>query len=251
VLRPLDKRDRLPTEDAYVERIVDYAQNSKRYLIYPGDNFQKVATFLHRKDLDPTEPAVSYATLYMLCLDESPSSAKSFISQDIGAAADLVAVDEKLRRSAAVNRLIFLRGFASSQWLRKVGWYYAVDPEFFRRHLDFSLFSRQRWFSSPSLPSTTMSIMQLRITTLARQEPGVENVDTARRDMQDDMNAYITSIAGEHGDPFRGQLGESIVRKINIHDEKYFSFEQDISITFCKSGRSWTGESHSHFWLTR
>jgi len=218
------------------------------YALYPGENFLKLATFLggglrapNRRTSRPQD-VPSYATLYLLQAEESTSSSKTFPSEDLGNVDDLMRIDEELRSRAPggpANELLFLRGFASPQWLCKVGWYYLVDPEFFRRHLDMSVFSHQQWFSAPSLPSTSSTIVQLRVTTLARWTPGFPNVETARKEAQEGMAMYIQSVSGPE---LHGDLGESIVRQINLHDEQYFSLEQDISMTFCKSGKGWTGE---------
>lgn len=181
-----------------------------------------------------------YATLYLLQVKDPARPTKEFHSEDLKIIEDLVRVDEDQRKKVQggnANQILFLRGFPSPEWLCQVGWYYVVDPEFFRRHLDMSLLSHQQWFSSPSLPSTTSTFVQLRITTIARRKHGYPNIEEARREAMEDMASYLQGISEPD---YKGDLGDSIVRKTSLHDEHYFSLEQDISICCCKSGKGWT-----------
>ena len=80
--------------------------------------------------------------------------------------------------------------------------------------------------------------MRLRITTLAKRRLEVDNVEDARNMANDDMIQCIKRYLD-----FNANVGESIVRRFSVHDKKYFSLEQDISVCCCKRGEDWTGKS--------
>jgi hypothetical protein len=187
------------TEEQWVDRIRRHAGDEKtvEYTLYPGENYLKLAHFLNkapRASYDPSN-ALPFATLYQLQPDESNHI--NFLSEDLCAEVHLPTLDEKWRRrtTGTVNQVLFLRGFSTPEWIRKIGWYYCVDPEFFRRHLDFSLFSYQHWFSSPSLPSTSSTIVRLRVTTLGKRTTRVPDLDKARRETRESMETYIEEMS--------------------------------------------------------
>lgn len=235
------------TEEQWVDRIRRHAGDEKtvEYALYPGENYLKLAYFLNkaltspRASYDPPN-ALPFATLYQLQPDEV--NPINFLSEDLCTEVHLSTLDEKWRRrtTGAVNQVLFLRGFPTPEWVRKIGWYYCVDPEFFRRHLDFSLFSHQHWFSSPSLPSTSSTIVRLRVTTLGRRTTRVPDLEKARRETQESMETYIEEMSEPE---LQGNLGESIVRRFSLHDNQHFSLEQDISICWCVRSRGWTGKN--------
>ena len=191
------------------------------------------------RSLEPPDSPL-FATLYLL--QGHVSAPKDFAFEDVLNATDLQRADELLRKKAKTrgvgNQLLFLRGFPTSAWLRRVGSYYTVDPEFFRRHLDFSLFAHQQWFSSPSLPSTSSNFIRLRVTSLFTRTRECPDVDEARSGARESMRDYIEDLS----EPYQGSLGESIVRRFSVHDRLYCSLEQDISLCCCRSAQGWTGK---------
>ena len=191
----------------------------------------------------PTDDTPLFATLYLLQSHESTS--KDFPSRDVLNTSDLRTRDEELRGLASPrgngNQLLFLRGFPTSAWLRTIGSYYTVDPEFFRRHLDLSLFANQYWFSNPSLPSTSRDFIRLRVTSLFRRKHECDNIEVARYHARETMQSYIEDVSGRN---LTGELGESLVRRFSVLDRAYCSLEQDISLCCCRSDHGWTGKSY-------
>ena len=216
-------------------------------MLYPGENFEKLAIFLNKaltlSELTAKPPDDPFfATLYLLQAHET--TPKEFPSEDLSCADDLPRVDQefKSKTQSTAHRLLFLRGFPTPEWLCKIGSFYRLDPEFFRRHLDLSSFSHQQWFSSPSLPSASRNLLRLRVTTLARRRPKFPDLELARQKAQESLSNYLKPIS-----ELRGSIGESIVRKFSLHSENYFSLEQDISLCCCRSGQDWTGKFY-HFY---
>jgi len=77
--------------------------------------------------------------------------------------------------------LLFMRGFASPQWLTAVGETYQLSPELYRRHLDFPAFTSagRSLYSSPSIPSSSTYVFQLTVPTICIRNVSVP--DTSPR----------------------------------------------------------------------
>ncbi len=57
------------------------------------------------------------------------------------------------------GQLVFIRGFISPSWVSAIGSKYNIDPEFFRRHMDFlSWCIDKHAYSFPSLASSSNNI---------------------------------------------------------------------------------------------
>ena len=145
------------------------------------------------------------------------------------------------------GRLLFLRGNASPEWLNYIGARYSVDPEFFRRHRDFAAtMGRPEYFSLPSLPSTNLDMIRLRVTTIGSRIPLERNnglsqkeLDTLRRHAKDSMKDYLNGLSRQRITELR--LGDSVVQDFSINSLEHFSIEQNISIYITKAPNGWIG----------
>lgn len=69
------------------------------------------------------------------------------------------------------GQMVFIRGFISPSWVSVVGSKYNIDPEFFRRHMDFLSASIDRHaYSFPSLASSSNNIFRLCVSTLLHRD---------------------------------------------------------------------------------
>ncbi|KAJ5406073.1 hypothetical protein N7465_007357 [Penicillium sp. CMV-2018d] len=138
------------------------------------------------------------------------------------------------------GRLIFMRGHPSPEWLLAIGATYQVDPEFFRRHLDFCPGLRDHYLL-PSLPSTSQTALTLRVTTIGASIAKFKTVseqntiETLREENRLRVNDYRESLRGFT----QMNLGDSIVREFSVHDSQQFSIEQDISLHVGTCGKGW------------
>lgn len=55
------------------------------------------------------------------------------------------------------------------------------------------------------------------------------------------MDAYLHNLKRNRETHLK--IGDSIVRRYSVHDEKHFSIEQEISISISRIGRNWIGKS--------
>jgi hypothetical protein len=69
--------------------------------------------------------------------------------------------------------LLFLRGYASPDWLKAVGDKFGVSAELYRRHLHYKTFTsgRRDFYSLSGLPSSSAPIFQLSIPTICTRNP--------------------------------------------------------------------------------
>ena len=148
------------------------------------------------------------------------------------------------------GRLIFLSGYPSPGPSSSLTSIYNIKPEFWRRHLGFTLASSTSQFEDIKVPSAICDIFQLRIWTIGYRGNGARSdkasVDTLRRDSAILMENYRERL--KTGSSFR--TGDSVVRKYEVHDQEFFSIEQLVTIYVStayendKDGKneSWLGE---------
>ena len=133
--------------------------------------------------------------------------------------------------SSVSNRLIFLRGYPSAEWLNRLGSHYAIDPRFFLHHLQFrssGTESNQRTtFASPSSQQT---IFRLNLITVGEHsqcgDMKVQQEDAARK-----MNSYLHTLRTRRG----WTLGDSIVRSYDVLSERLFSIEQFATVHLARN----------------
>lgn len=159
------------------------------------------------------------------------------------------------------GRIFFLRGFPSAEWLGSLGSTHVVDPEFFKKWLDFPYTpERQNQFSSPSLPSAGWNILELPLITIGRRNGArtlktQSQLDTARLELAESVRHYQAELLVEkHKD-----IGGSTARDIDLFDETHFAIEQKVTICLQPQAGSkdWVCESeknnyrcHVVTWLT-
>jgi hypothetical protein len=137
------------------------------------------------------------------------------------------------------GRLLFLRGFPSPDWLNLIGSRHRVDPEFFRRHLNF--IQPPDSFDLPATPLSSSNFLTLPVITIGQRRKGFTGINLSvledRERSANDMAIYLRGLS------IADVVGQSIVRKFFIHDATYFTIEQDVSVYVRGQGKSWDGKS--------
>ena len=152
------------------------------------------------------------------------------------------------------GQLVFLSGYSSPGPSSSLTSFYNIKPEFWRRHLGFTLAGSTNQFEDTKVPSAICDIFQLRIWTIGYRGGGARShqasVDELRKDSAKLMEDYRERLNREGS--FRD--GDSIVRKYEVHDQEFFSIEQLVTIYVSTAARannkdgkneSWLGESRS------
>lgn len=136
-----------------------------------------------------------------------------------------------------LGQIVFLRGFLSPSWVSAIGSTYRIDPEFFRRHMDFlSKTVHRKPFSSPSLPSTSSNMFRLCVSTiLHRDHPRDQDIQHQRRDSSLRFGSYKSQQLGSA----KLSCGDSLVRDYSTLCSSFSVLEQWISICITKQDKGW------------
>jgi hypothetical protein len=240
----------------YAEHVNSYAALSSTKSLYPGSNFESLASFLQQayrrhpgehdlsKGKAPTLQEHPFLVHYNL-KDSAAGRTKEFTSaQDL-----LEYTDHNIREPDSAN-LLFLRGYPSPEWLNVIGSKFMIDPEFFRRHLDFQREpTTSPDFSLPPLPSATFHMTRLRISTVASRMDNKpvtnkrfqEDLDKLREETKKCFHKYLETL--RHGSKVDVSIGDSVVRAFSVLNHEYTAIEQDVSIYIEQLERGIFGKS--------
>lgn len=137
------------------------------------------------------------------------------------------------------GQLVFIRGFISPSWVSAIGSKYSIDPEFFRRHLDFLSASIDRHaYSFPSLASSSDNIFRLCVNTIFhRDDFGGQDLRSQRAEQAIELEKYKIQQLGST----RVCCGDSLVREYSTVCPCFSVVEQWISLCLSRTERGWTG----------
>jgi len=236
----------------FADAVSIYSKVSAANSLYAGLHFEPLARFLqqpyeaHAPNIIQNQTApdarcnYEFVTFYNL----NPSSREI---THIHSIKDFETQATKLLDQSDHGQLLFMRGTPSPEWLLAIATKCHVDPVFFHRHLDFQHGSPD-YFEFPSLPSTTMTMIRLRVTTIGRSMIDSESdperqqfIEALRGQNEQLLNTYHEKLRANHKNL---NLGDSIVRECSVYDTRHFAIEQDISIWVGRLGKAWIGKHH-------
>jgi hypothetical protein len=218
--------------------------------LYAGSHFDNLAAYLQRPYeakapdliLETTkgekEVAFSFVTFYDLDPHASSEKRMTHLSSPKDFESKAKALD-----SSPYGRLIFMRGCPTPEWLLTIGAFYHVDPEFFRRHLDFRQGLRNH-YSHPSLPSALGTAVKLQMTTIGasatktKADSEQSSMEALQKENQNQLKEYRETLRNL----FKMNLGDPIIRDCAIHDLQHFTIEQDVSVYVNNCGQGWFGK---------
>jgi hypothetical protein len=242
---------------SYARTVDNYAKITHEESLYPGHGFEALVQFL--KDprnphlpsrvadtrpnqssnqvnlirpgaFNPQQPREPFATHYALLPGQRAEATQLLYPNELETVANSCAIEK-------MGQLIILRGYPSPAWLCSIGALYDVDPEFFRRHLDFLTtsdgYSHQDGASK--LPSSLSNTFQFRFPTVgsyigpARQR-GAQTLTDLREAARASMSTYNHKLRIGAG----WKTGDSILRQYNVHDMDRFSVEQAVTVYFSR-----------------
>jgi hypothetical protein len=143
--------------------------------------------------------------------------------------------------AAGLGQIVFLRGCISPSWLSAIGSKYSIDPEFFRRHMDFLSTSIDRHaYSFPSLASSSNNIFRLCVSTiLHRDDFGGQDLQSQRSEQASELGAYKIQQLGST----KVRCGDSQVREYSTVCPRFSVLEQWVSLYITKTDGGWAGKS--------
>ncbi|KAL8724233.1 MAG: hypothetical protein Q9166_008064 [cf. Caloplaca sp. 2 TL-2023] len=218
----------------YTRAIHAHSLRSITDSLCPGQDYIDLATWLlqdEKSRAPPPAQTVTLATLHNVGTTEKPSC---FGYHDLDA---LLLLPQPERNKGQV---LFLQGFLPQNWVAAIGSKYDVEPDFFKRHLNFASKSDHRQaFSLPSLPSTRNNIFELNINTILYQNTGSSSgksgtgLQRCRIKQEEQLSTYRRQLR-THA---RG--GDSLVRAYSTLDGQYSVIEQRMSVCNIKYGNGW------------
>lgn len=152
-----------------------------------------------------------------------------------------------------LGQLVFIRGFISPSWVSTIGSKYNIDPEFFRRHMDYLSTSVYRHaYSFPSLASSSNNIYRLCVSTILHRDGfGKQDLRSQRSDQSAELGIYKTQQLGST----RVRCGDSLVREYSTLCSCFSVIEQWISLCVTRTDKGWAGKrpvmQHKEDALTR
>ncbi|KXL50408.1 MAG: hypothetical protein FE78DRAFT_177392 [Acidomyces sp. 'richmondensis'] len=233
------------TPEQYARAIISLSRRYSSTSVFPGNNYLDIGEWmLQERSLLGSAKAHGEATLFASKSEQPHDLVVVYNSGDRKWDIQQYNQGEHEAFSAAASaaedgagELVFIRGFVSPLWISAIGSKYQIDPEFFRRHMDFLSVSIDRHaFSSPSLASTSNNIFRLCVSTLLhRDQFGDQNLNAQRKDQSSQLATYKIQQLGST----RVSCGDSLVRNYSTLDSSFSVLEQWISICITKQERGW------------
>jgi hypothetical protein len=233
---PSSQNRRRGTPKQYVDTITAHARRGMQDSLIPGVNYQHLAAHLNSYSSQARNHHTAsghvggydFVTIHNLKYSRD-NTARISSFQDTG--------DDQIQKFEAYElpesgsgHLIFIKGYPSPKWMAAIGARYRVDPEYFRRFLNFG--HSRNYFDLPSLPSSSENIINIPITSIGNHS----GLFTARDKQEEFVATHLSRLESQ------GPVGASIVRHFSIHDDEYFSLEQNLLITIARiDGGGWNG----------
>lgn len=142
--------------------------------------------------------------------------------------------------AGGAGQIVFIRGFISPSWVSAIGSKYGIDPEFFRRHMDFLSASIDRHaYSTPSLASSSKNLFRLCVNTLLhRDDFGGQDLQSQRSNQSAELATYKIQQLGST----KVCCGDSLVREYSTVCSSFSVIEQWISLCITKTESGWAGK---------
>ncbi|ERF69549.1 hypothetical protein EPUS_01879 [Endocarpon pusillum Z07020] len=216
----------------YVQSIIAHSRRYTANSLYPGQNYLGLAAWLQEETHEKSILNDRHKVAVLHCLTaDGPTQIQHYAHQD------LERFSTQMRSENKINKILFLRGYASPDWISMIGGICRIDPEYFNRHLAFmTTFVYRNTFSKPSLSSTCRNIITLRINTILdgySQRDAFKNLAARRISEAADLNTYSRLYQRT------ASYGDSIVKGFYTLDEQYSILEQEISVCVRESKQGW------------
>ena len=228
--------------ELYANVIFSFASRSSETL-YSGEHYRALAKFLVT---DVGQPSLSYNAVNV-----QDGDAPEFVVAHVLRTGNGVKKQIFLWKSyddfanswdtLEGNRLVFLRGYPSAEWLSRLGRKLSIDYEFLYQH--FSNPTQLSVGEAHCLPPLSLlgtDSIQLTFTSIGSWDNHASGVDlaTARTSFNEEMKAFTADLNRGLGP----KTCDSIVRSFFLHDLKHFSIEQMLSIRLLVYEGNWTSK---------
>ncbi|KAJ4394347.1 hypothetical protein N0V93_003564 [Gnomoniopsis smithogilvyi] len=242
----MERRKSTLTPENYARAVISLSRRYSSTSAFPGTNYIDIAEWLlqDRNLLDPLKPEKDAAIF--ASTSEQPhdlvvvynTGKKKWELQQYGQEQHEDFYTTTSMPVDGSGQLVFIRGFVSPSWVSAIGSKYNIDPEFFRRHMDFLCGSIDRHaYSLPSLPSSSVNILRLCVSTLLHRD------DFGGQDLQSQRAQQILELAiykAQQLSSTKVCCGDSLVRDYSTVCPRFSVIEQWISICITKTDKGWS-----------
>jgi hypothetical protein len=226
---------------AYAQKISAHAQQTKHVSVFPGQNYRVLADFLARPYGPLARPRLisrCHQDPALVTLYEHDRDGRVAVKRLGPNPSDLAKLSAYADDSEISARFLFIRGLPNADWLNHIGSRFRTDPELLRRHLGF--LKSQENFDLPCVPSASTHIFKLPIITIGMKMghsiSSAKSLALKREEVHRNVEIYLRDI--EH----KPTVGQSIVRRVSVHDERYITLEQEVSGCIQRSADGCNGE---------
>ncbi|KAK2791243.1 hypothetical protein FQN53_006084 [Emmonsiellopsis sp. PD_33] len=241
----MERRKSSLTPENYARAIISLARRYSTTSVFPGNNYVDIKEWmLQDRSLlttaKPEEDSILFASrseephdlVVVYNSGERKWDVQNYRQEQYEAFSAAPSVCE-----GGSGQIVFIRGFISPSWVSVIGSKYNIDPEFFRRHMDFLSMSIDRHsYSFPSLATTSDNVFRLCVSTLLhRDDFGGQDIQSQRSDQATKLGIYKMQQLGST----RVCCGDSLVREYSTVCSCFSVVEQWISLCITKVDRGW------------
>ncbi|GAB0137900.1 hypothetical protein EsDP_00006153 [Epichloe bromicola] len=241
----MDRRKSAITPENYTRAIISLSRRYSSTSAFPGNNYVDIGEWMlqERSLLSSAKPGEA-ATPFASRSEQSHDLVVVYNSGEREWDVQHYNQGQHEAFSAATSgpaesfgQIVFIRGFISPSWMSVIGSKYNIDPEFFRRHMDFLSASIDRHaYSIPSLASSSNNIFRLCVNTLLdRDDFGKQDLQSQRLDESTELGTYKAQQLGST----RVCCGDSLVREYSTVCSRFSVIEQWISLCVTKRDGGW------------
>lgn len=234
------------TPENYTRAIISLSRRYSSTSAFPGNNYVDIAEWM-LQDRNLFNSAKPEATPLFASRVEQPhdlvvvyNSSESKWDVQCYSQEQHEDFSATISLPAGAGQIVFIRGFISPSWVSVIGSKYNIDPEFFRRHMDFLSVSIDRHsYSLPSLASSSNNIFRLCVSTLLhRDDFGGQDLQSQRSDQSTELGIYKRQQLGST----RVCCGDSLVREYSTVCSSFSVIEQWISLCITRTDGGWAGK---------
>ncbi|KAK1751456.1 hypothetical protein QBC47DRAFT_351615 [Echria macrotheca] len=241
----MDRRRSALTPESYARAIISLSRRYSSTSVFPGNNYVGIAEWLLQdRALLSTTKADEDITLFASASEQPHDLVVVYNSAerkwDVQSFSQDQYDDFSVSSSATaggMGQMVFIRGFISPSWLSALGSRYNIDPEFFRRHMDFLSASVDRHaFSFPSLATSSNNIFRLCVSTILHRD------DFSSQDLRSQRSEQMAELATYKIQQLRStkiRCGDSLVRQYSTVCSRFSVLEQWISVCIARTDRGW------------
>ena len=219
----------------YADAVQRHANRSEQTSLYSGNKYESIAQYLQSDTVrqngetayntyTPKKRLHPFAILHDLAYSREDSRYLTTFSGSEGPQS----FTDHGSPQPLCGQLLFLRGWPSPAWINAIGIRYRINPEIFRRHLQFG--QKSGYADLPNLPSSSHNIIRLSMSTLGSCQALSIRKNTEHSALYNHFRELQNKPDSE---------GNSIIRQLWIHDSEHFSIEQNALISLLQGETGW------------